>query len=1303
MHETLHKDKSTPAVVPRSSRILFIPGLLITGFGLIVMAAWYAGYAPLLRVRPSFPPILFNTALLFGLSGGGLLALSRGHVRLAFAFGTAVVAMVLLTLLQHLFGVDLGIDQLFMRDALAGILRTPGRMTYNTASGFALAGLSLLVLSVRRRHPQRHAAVAIFGGLVLVLALFSLFGYVSGMPEAYTKNHHVVGMALLTVAGFLLLGGTLVVHAWYSDRSETQQSPSWMPLLAGIAAMAVVIAIWQALRIQERLHIVQSIQAQSRLVVREIDWFLGERVEALERMARRIETHGGAHRQKWDVDAADYLRHDSAYEAIEWLDAAHRRRAIRFASIGTADGASMRHGFASTASAPEYPAADPGRLSVTNPRGPALRTAKTSSGKYTLQAEVPVRLHGKVTGYVRGVLRLQDALDNILSPEVINGYGVVIYDRETEIYRRVQVAESEMAAGAEYAATVRLVLHGVDWKLRLWPTLASLRAERTHVPETVFVLGGLLALLLTITVHKSQQSRRRARDFHALMEQASDGIVHSDTAGRLLDANAHFCRITGYTPNEIRKLHARDLFQPEDLTAFPLRFPELLAGKVLYSERRLRRKDGGLVPVEISAKRIGERVQAIMRDVSARRQAEAHVLRLGRMLDSSSNEFYAFDAHTLRFVQANQAALANLGYTLDELQQLTPLDIKPEFTPQTFAALLEPLRNGQKSRVVIETLYRRKNGSPYQVEVRLQLLPTEIPPVFVAVVQDITERKDTEAQRHKLARAVDQTADPVIVTDVGGVIEYVNPAFERVTGYTPEEVFGRTPSFLRSGRHDENFYRRMWETILAGATFREVFINRRKDGSLYYEEKTITPLKDDHGLITHFISTGKDITESIHFQERLQHLAQHDVLTQLPNRLLFTERVIRAVKRAASRKGALAVLYLGIDRFDAINATLGQAMGDQLLRVVAERLRRAVRESDTVARLDGNAFGILLDGVASARETTLFAQKILLAVAQPFPLTGRELFMTGSIGVGLYPEDGKDVFALLRSAESAMVRAVEQGGNAIRFHEAAMDVRLAERLELETGLRRALEHKEFLLHYQPQMDLRTGHTCGVEALLRWQHPTRGLLEPAAFLPVLEETGLIVPVGVWVLRAACEQVQAWQATGLPALPITVKVSDREIADLDYADIVRMVLEETGLSPSLLHLEINHRMLSGAAVGPGGVAEALHRIGVSLVIGSFDVGTAPLGQLRQAHAAALNLDPGFVRNLSGSPEDATLLRAIVAVAHEIRLRVMAEGVEQEPQLRVLRSADCDAIMGFVFSKPLTAIEVARFAQRARPASP
>jgi len=1231
--------------------------------------------------------MMFNAAVLFTLSGGGLLAFYFRAPRLSVGLGVVVITLGLATLLQYLFEVNFGIDELFVRDTDAAGNRPPGRMAFNAALAFVQAGFALTLMGVRHRHPQRHAVVAVLGMLTVAFALLVLFGYLSGIETIHTWGH-AIGMAPPAALGFLVIGMALISHGWRAGQAEARQPPTWLPLLVGIVALAAVVAIWQVLRAQDRIRLLELTQKQGHFVTREIGWFLEEHIEALERMARRIAVRGDAHLPEWGPDAEAYLRHDSAYEAVEWLDAGYRRRAIRYAP---------------TVSTPEYLAVDARQQPVTPAGASVLRIANTSSGKHRLLVDAPVRLRGKAAGYVRGVFRLSDALDTVLSPEVLNGYEIAITDRETEIYRRYSGKNTAGLTGdAEIFAATRLALNGIDWEIRVWPAAGLLSREQSRVPEFVFVLGSLLALMLVLATHKALQSWRRARDFHGLKEQASDGIVLADTAGRLLDANARFCEMSGYSREALRGLHASELFVPEDIATRPMRFDEILAGRPVIIERPLRRNDGTTVTVEVSVSRIGERLQAIFRDLTERRRTEAHVMRLGRMLDSSSNEFYAFDAQSLRFTQANQTALANLGYTMDELQQLTPLDVKPEFTPQAFAALLEPLRNGRKSRVAFETLHRRKNGSPYQVEERLQLLPTEIPPVFVAVVQDITERKDTEAQRHKLARAVDQTADPVIVTDVGGVIEYVNPAFERVTGYTPEEVFGRTPSFLRSGRHDENFYRRMWETILAGATFREVFINRRKDGSLYYEEKTITPLKDDHGLITHFISTGKDITESIHFQERLQHLAQHDVLTQLPNRLLFTERVIRAVKRAASRKGALAVLYLGIDRFDAINATLGQAMGDQLLRVVAERLRRAVRESDTVARLDGYAFGILLDGVASARETTLFAQKILLAVTQPFPLTGRELFVTGSIGVGLYPEDGKDVFALLRSAESAMVRAVEQGGNAIRFHEAAMDVRLAERLELETGLRRALEHKEFLLHYQPQMDLRTGHTCGVEALLRWQHPSRGLLEPAAFLPVLEETGLIVPVGVWVLRAACEQVQAWQATGLPALPITVKVSDREIADLDYPDIVRMVLEETGLSPSLLHLEINHRMLTGAAVGPGGVAEALHRIGVSLVIGSFDVGTAPLGQLRQAHAAALNLDPGFVRNLSGSPEDATLLRAIVAVAHEMHLRVMAEGVEQESQLRVLRSADCDAIMGFVFSKPLTAIEVARFAQKVRLAS-
>ena len=1307
-----------PSIVPGPSRVPFLLALAVTCLGLVVMAVWYADYAPLIGVQPSFPPMMFNAALLFTLSGLGLVAFYFRQPRLTLVFGMTVAVFALLTLTQYLFGVDLGLDQLLMRDVHADPSRVPGRMAPNTALAFMLSGIALMAVGTSHRHPHRHALIGILGALVAALALVSAFGYASGIPTAYAWGH-AIGMAAHAALGLLLLGGCFIAYAWRADCTADLPLPHWLPLMVGIGVLAMVVAVWQALHGQERMHIERLVQRETVLVRNEMTMHLDERVQALVRMARRLGRQGGLRLSEWKEDADLYLRHDSSYQAIAWLEPEYQVRAAAWAG----------------AAQPElYPDADRGRTrpgvsagGADPAEGIVLRTLRASTGADRLLIDAPIVRRGRTVGYARGVFRLPELFTAVLSADSARGYGIAVRDGGREIFSRSVMDERHVR---EWGRVVQLKIHGARWEVQVWPTPELLAETKSYVPEVLLVFGSLLALILALAVRYAQQSWLRARqldganrqllaeidahrrdrealakserDYRALMDQASDGIVLADTAGNLLDANTRFQEMTGYASAEIRRLHARELFPPEDIATRPMRFAEVLAGQSVIVERPLRRKDGATLPVEISVKRIGDRLQAVFRDLSERKQAEALTLRLGRMLDSSSNEFYAFDALSLRFVQASQAALANLGYTLEELQQLTPLDIEPEFNDQGLAVLLEPLRAGRKNRIVFETLHRRKDGSPYQAEVRLQLLLTENPPVFVAVVQDITERKQTEVERHKLARAVEQTADPVIITDLGGIVEYVNPAFERVTGYERDEILGRTPSVLRSGRHDDDFYRRLWETILGGATFREVFINRRKDGTLYYEEKTITPLKDGHGRITHFISTGKDITEHLHVQERLQHLSQHDVLTQLPNRALFTQRLVRAIARARTQKGRLAVLYLDLDRFGVINDSLGQVVADSLLKAAAERIRECARENDTVARLGGDEFGVLLDGVASPKEASLLAQKILLGVAMPYQVSGHELFVTTSIGISLYPGDGADATALIANADAAMASAKKHGKNALRFYEKDMNLRMTERFALETSLRGALERKEFLLHYQPQMDLRTGRVCGIEALLRWHSPERGLVEPGSFLPILEETGLIAPVGVWILRTACEQARAWQATGLLPLPVTVKVSDREVADLDYADIVGMVLAETGLEPRLLHLEIGHRLLSGEPPGTDGMTRVLRDLGVPVTIGGFDVGAASLGQLKQMNAAALKIAGGFVRSLSDSPEDVSLLRAIVAIAHQMQLRVIAEGVEHDVQLRLLRAADCDAIQGLVFSRPLTAIEVTRFVQRPQPPS-
>ncbi|MHB8348337.1 MAG: diguanylate cyclase domain-containing protein, partial [Acidiferrobacterales bacterium] len=413
-----------------------------------------------------------------------------------------------------------------------------------------------------------------------------------------------------------------------------------------------------------------------------------------------------------------------------------------------------------------------------------------------------------------------------------------------------------------------------------------------------------------------------------------------------------------------------------------------------------------------------------------------------------------------------------------------------------------------------------------------------------ALTAEIVEHKQAEAEIRKLSSAVEKTADSIFITDAKGVIEYVNPSFERITGYNQEEAIGKTPRIVKSGKHDSVFYQKLWATLCRGEVYRDIFINRKKDGQLYYEEMTLTPLTGEQGETTHFISAGKDITERMQTQERLHYLAHHDVLTDLPNRALFTERLEQALSRSQWRGCTAAVLFLDLDRFKLVNDTLGHEPGDRLLQAIAVRLGSSVREGDTVARFGGDEFAVFLDDVGSPNDIAPIAKKFLEALAPPLTLDGHDFFITASIGICLYPDDGHDAPTLLKNADTAMYRAKQQGGNGYQFYQAEMNAHALKRLDLETNLRRALERQEFVLHYQPQVDLKSGGVIGVEALIRWQRPGSGLVPPMEFIPLMEETGLIIPVGEWVLRAACAQHHAWRTVGLPPLHMAVNVSSRQ---------------------------------------------------------------------------------------------------------------------------------------------------------------
>ncbi|MFN4005424.1 MAG: EAL domain-containing protein [Hylemonella sp.] len=564
---------------------------------------------------------------------------------------------------------------------------------------------------------------------------------------------------------------------------------------------------------------------------------------------------------------------------------------------------------------------------------------------------------------------------------------------------------------------------------------------------------------------------------------------------------------------------------------------------------------------------------------------------------------------------------------------------------------------------------------------------------LAGIVQDITERHQAEERMRKLSTAVEQTADAVMITDAAGRIEYVNAAFCRMSGYSAEEVLGQTPRLLKSGQMPEIFYRRMWHAIADGQVFADVMINRRKDGSLFHSALTITPQRNAQGAVTHYIATARDISEQIRYQERIQHLAHHDALTDLPNRALLLDRLDQALARAKWRQRLVAVLFLDLDRFKVINDSLGHASGDALLKAMAQRLRACVRDGDTVARLGGDEFAIVLNDVAAEDDVAQVAQGILQTVGEPFPYQGRELFVTTSIGISLFPRDGQDSHSLLKRADVAMYNAKDGGKSAYRFYTAQDEARQLARLSLETDLRRALQRDEFFLVFQPQVEAGSGRIVSVEALLRWQRQGGEVVSPGEFVGLLEETGMILAVGDWVLRKACAEAQALRACGVELGRVAVNVSLHQFRQRQFVARVREILANTGLPPALLELEITEGVLADDVHEAIGVLRELDALGVRLSIDDFGTGYASMSHLRQLPFDLIKIDKSFVEGLPGDREHHAIVTAIITLARSLQMEVVAEGVETQQQFECVRDLGCQLVQGYYFSPPLLPHELRR----------
>jgi len=527
---------------------------------------------------------------------------------------------------------------------------------------------------------------------------------------------------------------------------------------------------------------------------------------------------------------------------------------------------------------------------------------------------------------------------------------------------------------------------------------------------------------------------------------------------------------------------------------------------------------------------------------------------------------------------------------------------------------------------------------------------------------------------------------------------YASPSVINVLGYNIDEMVGTNvfhyfhPDDLKSKRR---FFGKLLDATSNDAICYRV---RKKDGDYIWLETNSTVITHGQtGETLEVIAVSRDITERKETEERLLFLANYDSLTGLPNRALFRDRLRRAVARAQRNDTQVALFFIDLDRFKTINDSLGHHAGDQLLRGVSRRLKQFARKGDTIARLGGDEFTVILEGINDSEDAVIVAEKILELMTPPFKLDGHEIVVTPSIGITIFPNDADDMRSLLKNADTAMYRAKEQGGNCFQFYTSDMNEKAYEYLVLETSLRHALEREEFKLFFQPQIDLHTHNIIGIEALLRWDNPERGMLKPDEFIPFTEETGLIEPIGEWVLRSACKEAVQWQQMGLPPFRVAVNLSLRQFVANDFVSQVASVLAETGLDPKYLELEITESFLAQNVDQTAEILKDLHKLGVQLSIDDFGTGYSSLSYLKRFPLNTLKIDQSFVRDIMHDPDDATIAEAIIAMGQSLNLNVIAEGVETEEQVCFLRGRGCDWIQGHLVSEPLSAPQFLKWLKR------
>ena len=601
---------------------------------------------------------------------------------------------------------------------------------------------------------------------------------------------------------------------------------------------------------------------------------------------------------------------------------------------------------------------------------------------------------------------------------------------------------------------------------------------------------------------------------------------------------------------------------------------------------------------------------------------------------------------------------------------------------QAFNITLETLRNAQTELEIAHD----------ELEIRVKERTAELADANDSLRKEIIERQKIESFLRIQTSAINAASDKIIITSITGEIEFVNPAFEIKTGYKLEEITGRKMNVLSSGKHIPDFYKYLWNTISSGNTWHGEITNRSKNGTPIFDDVTITPLLADSGTIEHFVAIQRDMSEKKAYEESLNTLAHQDVLTGLPNRLQFNKQLSKKLETSVITRCNVVIMFLDIDRFKIINDTFGHNIGDMLLKEVAKRLKGTLRDNDIIARMGGDEFTIIMGDNSNREKAESVANRIHSSLSTPIDVQGKELFVSASIGISVYPDDAQDLECLVKNADAAMYHAKENGRNNHQFYNHSMNILTKERITIENNLRKALERDEFLLYYQPQIELSTGRLKGFESLIRWQSKEEGMIEPSKFIPLAEETGLIVPIGEWVLQKACMQNKIWQDMGLDPVTVAVNFSGRQFKEKDkLLNLIKKTLDYTKLSPKYLDVEITESILMDNPDDTAEVLNELRKMGIKVSIDDFGTGYSSLNYLKRFAVNAVKIDRSFISEITTCKDDAVIAKAVIAMAHSLGLEVIAEGVETPEQLRFLKDLKCDDVQGYFMYRPLPESEM------------